>query len=330
MSKYNFNKEEMYDLYINKNHTLDQLSEYYNNVPVITIQRFLRKNEIKKVQRVDYSNLIPIIKEKLDLGVIHKEIANDLGITIDVLRHIIYEKINIHDNIKYSNKLTNDDWIKNQNYIFWYIVGLITTDGHIDKNNCINIFQSNFEYLKCIQKYINHVGKLYKNSDSECYTLIINNESLYNFFKSYDFNSDKRYNAKFINPPKEMIPYYIRGLFDGDGCLYYRYISGTFEGKAWKLTSGSRLMAEGLVNCIKNELNINLNIHKKTSSAGNEYYDIVCTTTDDILQICKYMYSNHNKLSLSRKLKSYLKLKSLVKLDKQVNDIVDASMKIED
>lgn len=42
------------------------------------------------------------------------------------------------------------------------------------------------------------------------------------------------------------------------------------------------------------------------------------------------MYNNHSKLSLSRKLKSYLKLKSLIKLDKQVNDIVDASMKIED
>lgn len=48
-----------------------------------------------------------------------------------------------------------------------------------------------------------------------------------------------------------MIPYYIRGLFDGDGCLYYKYISGVFEGKTWQITSGSKLIAEGLVNCIK-------------------------------------------------------------------------------
>lgn len=92
MSKYNFDKKEIYNLYINKNYTLNQLSEHYNNVPIITIQRFLRKNKIKKQQRVDYSNLIPIIKEKLDLGIIHKEIANDLGITLDTLRRIIYKK----------------------------------------------------------------------------------------------------------------------------------------------------------------------------------------------------------------------------------------------
>ena len=37
MSKYNFDKEEIYNLYINKNYTLNQLSEHYNNVPIITI-----------------------------------------------------------------------------------------------------------------------------------------------------------------------------------------------------------------------------------------------------------------------------------------------------
>ena len=182
--------------------------------------------------------------------------------------------------------------------------------------------------LNVFKKYINHYGKLYKNS--ECYTLTINNESLYNFFKSHKFTSDKRYSVKFINPPKEMIPYYIRGLFDGDGCLYYKYISGVYEEKTWQITSGSKLIAEGLVNCIKKELNIDLNIHKKISSAGNEYYDIICNITEDILKLCKFIYNDHTKLSLSRKLKSYLKLKSLINLDKQVNDIVDASMKIEE
>ena len=42
------------------------------------------------------------------------------------------------------------------------------------------------------------------------------------------------------------------------------------------------------------------------------------------------MYNNSNKLYLNRKFKSYIKLKNLIKLDKQINDIVDASMKIEE
>lgn len=330
MSKYNFNKEEVYDLYINKNYTLKQLSEYYNNVPIITLQRFLRVNEIKKNDNKDYSLLIPDIQRKLNEGMIHKDIAKDLGITIDVLRHIIYKKINPTDNIKYSNKLTDESWIIEKNYIFWYIVGLVTTDGHIDNNGCICIFQSNFEFLKNIQKFINHCGRLYKNNDSECYTLMINSPLLYDFFVKNGFSSDKRYDAKFIIPSKEMFPYYLRGIFDGDGCLYYRYISGTFEGKNWQITSGSKFIAKELKDSIKSELNIDLNVHEKLSQAGNSYYDITTNNTEDIIKICEFIYINHNKLSLTRKFKSYIKLKSLIKLDKQINDIVDASVKTED
>jgi hypothetical protein len=42
------------------------------------------------------------------------------------------------------------------------------------------------------------------------------------------------------------------------------------------------------------------------------------------------MYKNFNKVCLSRKLKSFIKFKKLSELDKQISDIVDASMKIEE
>lgn len=89
-------------------------------------------------------------------------------------------------------------------------------------------------------------------------------------------------------------------------------------------------MAEGLKNSIKSELNIDLNVHEKLSQAGNSYYDITTNNTKDIIKICELIYINHNELSLTRKFKSYIKLKSLIKLDKQINDIVDASVKAED
>lgn len=331
MSKYNLDKNQIYDWYINQNLNQDEICKKLGGIPKITLQRFLRKNKIKKIDRIDYDLLVPKIKSRLDLGMIHKEIAEDLGLTIDKVRKIIYQKINPNDNPKYSNKLLDDSWIDENNLIFWYIVGLISSDGHIDKNNCINIFQSNFEYLKMIQKIINHPGKLYKKEDSDCYTLIINSEKLYKILsEKYNINCDKRYSVPFINPPKELINHYIRGIFDGDGCLYYRYVSGIFEGKRWQITTGSKFMAEGLKECIKKELNIDLTIHCKKSTADNDYYDIICNDTESLLKLCQYMYNNSNKLYLNRKFKSYIKLKNLIKLDKQINDIVDASMKIEE
>lgn len=42
------------------------------------------------------------------------------------------------------------------------------------------------------------------------------------------------------------------------------------------------------------------------------------------------MYKNSNKVYLIRKFKSYIKLKNLIKIDKQINDIVDAFVKTEE
>ena len=47
------------------------------------------------------------------------------------------------------------------------------------------------------------------------------------------------------------------------------------------------------------------------------------------MKYLRFVDKNSNKLYLLRKFKSFLKLKNLIKLDKQINDIVDASMKIE-
>lgn len=103
-----------------------------------------------------------------------------------------------------------------------------------------------------------------------------------------------------------------------------------FEGKCWQITTGSELMSKGLKECIKSELDIDLTIHCKKSIADNKYYDIVCNDTSSILKLCKYMYKNSNKVYLTRKFKSFIKLKNLIKIDKQINDIVDAFVKAEE
>jgi intein/homing endonuclease len=329
--KYNLNETEIRDWYLNQNLNQDEICNRLGGIPKITLQRFLRKHNIKKIEHINYNYLVPKIQELLNQNIIHQDIADQLGITRDSLRHIIYQKINPNDNPKFSNKLEDDTWVNEDNPLFWYIVGLVSSDGHFDKNNCINIFQSNFEYLKNIQKFINHNGKLYKSPDTDCYTLIINNENLYNKIKQYGINHDKRYNVPFINNiPKDLINHYIRGIFDGDGCLYYRYISGMFEGRAWQITTGSKLMAEGIKQTIKSELDVDVTIYDKKSTADNIYYDIVCNDKEGILKICSYIYKNFNKVCLSRKLKSFIKFKKLSELDKQISDIVDASMKIEE
>lgn len=330
--KYNLNKDEIFDLYINQNKNLNELSELYN-IPIITIQRFLRKYNIKKHERKDYTYLHEKILKMLNSGMKHQDIADKIGISRDILRYILYNDININNNSRYSNCLFDESWINFNNPIFWYILGIITSDGHInEKSNTISIFQSDQIYLNRLQKYINHSGRIYKKIDSEMSILMITSEKLYNILKSFNLDPDKRYNAPFIFPEnKEMTKYYIRGLFDGDGCLYYAYTSGVLDKRTWQITSGSELIVNGVKKVIEDILDINLNVYNKISTTNSTYYNVNCLSINDIILICEWIYSGDIlQISLMRKYKSFIKLKNLIELNKQVNDIVDTTMKIVD
>jgi hypothetical protein len=313
--KYNFKEQELYNFYINENFTLKQLVEHYK-VPLITIQRALKKYNIRKLNNLAFLKLednILKIKEMLLINT-HQEIANYFKTSKDNIRKVIYSEINPKSNIRYSNSIS-EEWINYNNPLFWYFVGIITTDGHIcSKSNSVIIFQQNVDYLTNIKQLISHNGKLYKSN--KMYSLHITNEKLYLFFKNNNFDSDKRYSVPYIKDiPDNMFKYYLLGLFDGDGCLHYNYTSGMFKSKVFQITSGSLI----LLNCLNSmllNLDYNCRIANKVSTVGNKYADLVITETNDILRIMNWLYDeNAIKFCLKRKYISYLKLIKLIEID---------------
>lgn len=321
--KYNFNKSEVEDLFFNQNLKIKDVAEKLN-CTVIALQRYMRKEGIKIAKRYTDDQKESVFS-LLDSGLYtHNQIALQTGLTLTEVRSIIKSRqAKTRNSSKYSNEVSDN--FMNNKPLFWYLVGLITTDGHIsDRCNVVSIFQNNHSYLENIQKLINHSGKIYQNEteSGKIFRLDILNEKFYNFFIENKFDFDKRYSSKLLCCPEEYKPYYFRGIFDGDGCLYYRYISGRFEGKILQITSGSSDFANALKSEFIN-LKWNTDVHKKVSDAGNSYYDISLDDTDSVLGFCKYIYSDNLDFKLERKYYKYVKLLKLIELDKQINDIVD-------
>jgi hypothetical protein len=74
--------------------------------------------------------------------------------------------------------------------------------------------------LHTLQNLLKHFGKIYEyNLDHKCYVLTILSKQLKEFLIKNKICGDKRYCVPFLQCPKEYINYYLRGLFDGDGCL---------------------------------------------------------------------------------------------------------------
>lgn len=191
------------------------------------------------------------------------------------------------------------------------------------------ISQSNIEYLKDLQARIGHIGTIHKvnsNNDQGGYKLYILSTKLREYLCKYEITSDKRHNIVYAKAPNlDLERSFIRGLFDGDGCIYYAYTSGVFTNKNVSITSGSIDLILGVENFCK-KYSIECVVRKRV--AVNEYYILNIEKFEDIIKFGRTIY-NEADFYLKRKYIKFLKFKKLVELDKEVNEIVDGSKKLD-
>lgn len=301
------------------------------NCTVIRLQRWLRKNNIS--MNKGYSNEIKNqVLELWKLNTSEKKIAEQVNLTVNQVRSI---KSTLRKYIKLNNyTLTkvSDEVFKNIP-LFWYLVGIFSSDGHLDSRcNSILIFQNDYNYLLKLKTLLKSNAKIYNSQkdNAKCYALRIYNKNFYNFLVNNGITSDKRYTNQLIECPKEYFCYYLRGIFDGDGCLSYRYISGRFEGKVIQITSGSKNFATKLLEILKILGFNSFCIQTKISNSGNKHYDIKTNNTNDIFSFCKYIYNSNFKFKLNKKYIKYIKLLKLYELDNKINDIVDTFTKVKE
>jgi hypothetical protein len=143
-----------------------------------------------------------------------------------VIDYLIYKTNIIIIMNKNKNKINTDL----NNKFFCYVLGIIWSDGHVEKKRnrvLISLVDKDMENIKKIfdntgkwnYLYVDNSKRNYKNqirldiSDIDFYNFLIENKFTEKSFTSPDNLIDKI--------PKSNIKYFIRGVIDGDGCFYY-------------------------------------------------------------------------------------------------------------
>lgn len=127
-----------------------------------------------------------------------------------------YKKYSIDDN--FFHRITTPEQA--------YALGWIVADGHISKKNtlCLRIQESDKVVLNTISKFlkntsplkfINYSKKGWKNQ----WSLNIHNKKICDALRDLGYREDKSYSAPFPNLSKQLYSHFIRGLFEGDGCI---------------------------------------------------------------------------------------------------------------
>lgn len=304
-------KEQLFELYITQEKSASEIAVSCNK-STITIQRWLSKYGIRKrdITAADICNKQEV--EALLLTKTHQQIADYYNVSLYKFRGYLRTYVTGTP----TSHVIDESLINEDSPMFWYIIGLITTDGHVsNRSNTVEIYQKDAVFLNKIKKYFKSEGSLHRRR-GDLYILYLHSPKLKSFLIEHGFESDKRYNVPFIKCPEKYLRYYLRGIFDGDGCIFYNYTSGTLRSRTLQITSGSKPLIDG----IKSNYDIiNWKIHEKVSTAGNKYWDIYASTKVDIITIGDYIYDGDIlEYCLQRKFVQFKKFKQLLEIDKMM------------
>ncbi|UVM83257.1 MAG: thymidylate synthase complementing protein [Bacteriophage sp.] len=252
---------------------------------------------------IGFSDKQPIYEYDLhtEQGIIDAYLAGHSINKIDKYSGISHNKIRdilVDNNITIRNtaSMVNHDAFKNINsHEKAYLLGLIETDGNIRlSHNEINITQHKdyYLYIKAIMSYV--LGSINETNDRNCKKLCCFSNEAVNDLINIGIVENKTYkqtdedSIKLINAiPKEFYPSFIRGIFDGDGCIGFYKDKKGYDNIHFYIAVHTNKLASFIENIIKTVINKD----SVRITYRNSLYYISLHSKKDIIAFGNYMYS---------------------------------------
>lgn len=254
------------------------------------------------MKRQDYEQEIidQLIYNYQELKLPLSKVGEKYGISRAIIKRILQENnIRIRTAGETKRKYNVDvDFFSKESPEMAYILGFIAADGSIRKNgNLIKIGLSSkdkeqLSLIKRVLRLDNPIKDYTNTNNYEVSELTWSCEQHKRDLSRYGVVPAKTYAFNFpTNLSKEYWRDFIRGYFDGDGCI-------TGRRPEWKICAYKKELLE-TINSYFLEEGINLvNIHKKNDQ---ELYDIRYTAIDSLQKIYNLLYYSNDVLYMKRK-----------------------------
>lgn len=247
-----------------------------------------------KLSVIEEIEIIKLKKDKFS----NSEIMNRYNISISTIKNILKRNGRKHfiANKKYVCNSNYFQDINTEDKAYW--LGFLYADGYVRlKDNRsgelkLKLKKLDRYHIELFNKYLSS-NYLIKDSiskvkvddiihTSECSSLSIYNTKLVKDLFSHGCLNNKSFKIKMPDIPNNLIRHFIRGYFDGDGCIS----SYKTSEQSINITSGSLLFIENLKE-IFNSINMNKNIKIKGT---DKYYSLTYGSHSDLITFYKYIY----------------------------------------
>lgn len=198
-------------------------------------------------------------------------------------------------------------------HILYYILGLIFTDGNISQNNKkLTISLIDKDVIQKLAPYVidTQKRKVYETTPklknaSTAYTLVNTNTDTIRKLQDFGVGANKTYTINFPKIDDKYIYDFLRGVFDGDGCVY---VSNKKYGGYYSIsfTSGSSQFTNGLCDKLR-ELGYSPKIVVDSRRKENEHktYYIKLNKQSEIQEFFQNLYANAQSIMIKTKHDKY-------------------------
>jgi predicted DNA-binding protein YlxM (UPF0122 family) len=341
MLRQNLTKEELIELHYNKRMPLSTIAKMYG-VPYSTVHDYMKllnlptnKNIKTKEKPIGYKiEKINLPKEKLyELYYEQKLSLQKIGKLYGKPSEYIHRRMNIYG---FKSRTKSEAWEQRGKYEInekffdnWsdrmaYVLGLILTDGSIgNDDNRISITMKEGHHLEKIKKMLHsqHPVRYNKLADTHEY-VFVRKIMAARLFK-LGITRNKSLKVKFPDVPDKYLSHFIRGVFDGDGSVFFEpsrkiplRVSSTngsvsFMPRSNKsplrvsFTSGSK----AFITTLESNLHLHAGLPKRTIyerlQKRMSYYIRYCHT--DSIKFFDYIYEGADEsMRLERKYQKFL------------------------
>lgn len=231
------------------------------------------------------------------------KIGKELRAGVATVRRFLHEEGLIRpvgsSSRKYSSNFNYFESIDTEQKAYW--LGVLYADGCVSKkNNSLRFSSIDKEWIEAYKKDLEYNGPIniehHHNFNKDIYKVTMYSERLVDSLISYGCVERKSLVLKFPDLPESLIPHFIRGYFDGDGCVvYYKYTKHS-NCKTLKviICSGSKYLLEKMVQYLPTSCKL-----IRQRQRVHALYEIVLSVNDS-KSFYTYIYANATRF-LQRK-----------------------------
>lgn len=264
-----------------------------------------------------------LTKEKLiDLYTLEKKSLGDIGMIYGVSRTAIYKKLKSYGieqrskseariEAQKQGKLPQEFFDINENFFSnWssemaYVLGIIITDGCISKTGTVSLDINDKELLEKVRKAMESEHKIEPSRHQKgLYYFHFTREKLAEDLHRFGILPKKSLTVKFPDVPEAFLADFIRGIFDGDGSVFFDKRRPNFPLRS-KFISSSANFIDGLQESLEFLGMPKRTIYRQKTKNGWSY--MFMFDHKDSIKLFDILYKNvQNGLFLDRKYKRFL------------------------